>query len=249
MCDPATVAAGVQIGGSLIGGLMGGGSEEEVEYVPPGFNAGGLKASFSQTANGYKVKSSKERTGLVRSLAESFPEHARALGELRKRVTPGFGDLTRARLGEIENARVRSMGNLKENLSRRRVFGSSFGQAAIASSDLAFAQEAEKARAESFLQELEMTHGLINEEFNTGRQYFTTHLDELNLQADIAAKLTGNATGALAEIASLKMQQAQSSAAGMGKFFGDISAQAGKFAGSLFSPGAQGSWATTVTPA
>jgi len=80
---------------------------------------------------------------------------------LRDELRPGFGRLTEARLKQIRDAQHESVGGLREALGRRGVLGSSFANDAIQRSNLAFAQESEKAAAESVIQETEMQRALI----------------------------------------------------------------------------------------
>lgn len=216
---PSLIKAGLSFGASK---LFGGGQEDPTsglsQFQAPGIKAGGLRARSD--AEGIRVTSSAERQGLVGGLSRTFPEQARELGQLRSQVTPGFGRLTTSRLAEIENARQRATGNLRENLQRRRVLGSSFASDALARTEAEFAQQAERVQAESFLQELELSTQLIEREFGARRGEFQTSLDELNLQADVATQLASGATATLGANARLKAELDAKASAGAGQFFG-----------------------------
>lgn len=178
---------------------------------PVGIDAGGLKSTFAN--NSISINASPERSGLVGSIADRFLEQAGLTADLRAKVAPGLSDLRRVRLQEIENARKSSISNLRDNLARRRVLGSSFGEDAIARQELEFGQAKEKVAAESFLQEIDLTNQFINQEFELARSSFSTKLGELNIQAEIAANLGAQATDVLKASAQLQAQLAMQKAA------------------------------------
>jgi hypothetical protein len=212
---------------------------------PVGINAGGLKTSLKN--NSISVTSNANRTGLVQSIADQFLEQAGLTKGLRDKVAPGVSDLRASRLREIENARRASISDLRDNLARRRVLGSSFGADAETRANLEFAQQSEKVAAESFLQELDLTNKLIGQEFDLKRQAFGTKVAELNIQADLAAGLTSQATALLSQSAQIQAQLASSKASitanqGIAQAEMDAKAQAGagaligKIAGLALAP-------------
>jgi len=216
------------------------------QFNPIGINAGGLKATFGD--NQYTVAPASGRTELVNALSNSYGGLADQLGILRSQVAPGVSGLRSARLAEIEDARKKAIGDLRENLSRRRVLGSSFGQDAIARAESEFGGARDRVAAESFLQELEMTNQLIDQQFTAQRSVFQTQLSELNLQADLATKLGAKATETLGSnaqfLSALNLKQAElagKEAEGSGKFFGQlfqpVSSAIGKGVSSIFSSG------------
>lgn len=233
----AGATAGVNFGLSkLFGGKSGSSSVPLQSFAPTGINAGGLSTSM---ANGnLSVAPSAERAALVGNAARLFREQADAVGGLRASVAPGVSALRASRLGEVDAARSVAIGNLRDNLARRRIQGSSFGQDALIRAEAEFAGERDRVAAESFMAELEATQQFINQEFALRRSEFQTGLDELNLHADIATKLSAKATDALAQNArTLSVLNAQEAAAA-GKFFGQtfqpVADAFGKGAGSLF---------------
>lgn len=242
-------------------------------FQPTGFTGGGFSSTFNN--GNLSIAPTSDRLGLIGGLSGNFGNLASELSGLRSRVAPGVGDLSRARLGEvdvarearlgeIENARTAAIGNLRENLQRRRVLGSSFGQDALTRAESEFAQERERVQAatgaerervaaESFLQEFEMTNQLINQQFEAQRLSFQTGLDELNLEAGIAAQLSASASKSMATNAQFLAGLNAKEAEGAGKFFGDtfnpvfkaVGDAGGKIAGSytpdksfpIFAPG------------
>lgn len=229
----AALSAGVSAGASRLFG--GGGGSTAPAPVSAGINAGGLSG-----ANG-TLTADANRTGMVRSVADQFGNQADALGGLRARLAPGFSDLRASRLAEVENARTNAIGNLRENMARRRVLGSSFGQDALTRAEVEFGQQRDKVAAESLLQEIEGTQMLINQEFEARRGQFQTGLDELNLQADIATKLAAGATAQMGANARLEAELKAKEAAGAGRFFGQtfqpVANEVGRGISSFFNSG------------
>lgn len=208
------------VGSSLLGGLFGGNKSTTPAFTPPGINAGGLTSS---TAGGStSITSSGERRGLVQGVTDEFGNQADFLGGLRTAVAPGMSALRASRLAEIDNARTAAVGNLRDNMARRRVLGSSFGQDALARTEIEAGQARDKVAAETFLQELELTNALAAQEFEARRSAFETGLNELNLQADIATKLTAGASQQMGANARLEAELNAKSNAGAGKFAGQI---------------------------
>lgn len=223
------------------GGGSGGnsGSAPLQNFKPTSFNAGGLSSSMSgDTLN---ITPTAQRLGIVGGLQNTFGELASELGGQRARVAPGISELRAQRLGEVENARQQSIGNLRENLQRRRVLGSSFGADALTRAESEFAGQKDRVAAESFLQEFEMTNQLIGQQFAAKRGQFQTGLDDLNFQADLAAKLSSGATNAMAGNAKALAELNAKEAAGQGQFMGQL-IQPVAAAGGKAIAGSAGSW-------
>lgn len=242
----ALAASVATAGGAALGSkLFGGGKGSSGATASDSFaniNAGGLTSSVTGAGDGRTIglKSSALRSGLVGKIAATFPDQARLLAGLRASVAPGMSALRASRLAELENARRAATGDLRDNLARRRVLGSSFAQDSLTRSDLAFAQQKDAVEAESFLQELQLTQQLTQAEFEARRGEFHTALDELNLQADAATQLAAGATSQLGANARLKADLDAKAAAGAGQFFGQVFAPVGDAVGkavtSFFTP-------------
>lgn len=216
--------------------LFGGGGSPTAplkDFKPSGINAGGL--STSMVGDNLTVSPSAARMGLVGNVSDAFGRLRTDLGMLRSKVAPGISELRSARLAEIDDARRRSIGDLRENLQRRRVLGSSFGQDAITRAEAEFSGQRERVAAETFLQELEATNNIITQEFNASRMQFQTFLDELNLQAEVATGLAGKATDIMGKNAQFLAQLNAAEAAGSGKFFGQLMQPVGGAVGKAVS--------------
>jgi hypothetical protein len=181
---------------------------------PININAGGLTSSLND--NSLSINSDANRQGLVTQGANLFTQQADQLGALRGQIAPGTSALRAAQLAEIENARQASISNLRDNLARRRVLGSSFGSDALTRSNLDFEQQKSKVIADTYMKELDATNQLINQEFTARQSAVTTQVSELNLQADLGQSLIASATDALKASAQLQAQLASSGASTLG---------------------------------
>jgi hypothetical protein len=211
-----------------------------------GFKGGGLEGGLD--ANGRViVGADANRLGELGALRSLFPQQAAEIAALKQKVAPGMSDLRLSRFAELEANRSRAIGNLRDNLAQRRVLGSSFAQNTLATAESEFAMQKDKVAAESFMTEIEMTNQLVNQEFDLRRGEFQTALDELNLEADVAAKLSGQITELMAASARYKAQTVASLATGGGQInasaqanYNSLQAQAeagqGKFIGELTQP-------------
>lgn len=209
--------------GSVVRGIFGKGpsAKDSISNI----NAGGLKSTLGK-GNTINLTSSPERKGLVGNIAKTFPERASFLESLASKVAPGVSGLRSARLAEIESARRSAVGDLRDNLQRRRVLGSSFAGDAIMRAEKEFARENERVAAESFLTELELSNQINQQMFEARRGEFQTFLDELNLQAEIATQLSSNATAQLGANARLRAELDADAAGGLGNLLGMMLAPA-----------------------
>ncbi len=184
----------------IIKGLFGGKSSSEKilqRFQPTGFAAPGLTGTFDKAANRFTLSRSAEGNQTIADLRKAFEGRAAEFRGLRSDVKPGFGRLTRARVEAIRGAGQRAVGNLREELSKRRVLGSTFASREIASVESEFGRQEEFARAESFLQELGLTGELIKEEFSSLITGFQTILGQLNFETSLAANLANSASAQL----------------------------------------------------
>lgn len=125
----------------------------------------------------------------MRRLRSMGDATTRRLTGLLGEVRPGFGRLTDARVQAVETARQRAAGDLKENLSRRRVSGSSFANDAAARTEREFADAESAVRAQSFLEELEASRQLLDQRFNVRQAVVETELGQVNFETGIGAEL------------------------------------------------------------
>lgn len=189
------VTSAIILGAAAAGSVAKGASEQRKagraldDFAPAGFESPGLSGSFNRDTNSFNLRRTAEGEEALANLRGGFEGLAGELRGLRGDVKPGFGRLTQARIDAIRGAGQRSVGNLREELGKRRVLGSTFASREIGSEEARFGQLEEEARAEAFLQELDLTQQLISEEFRASIQGAAVVLDQLNFESSLAADL------------------------------------------------------------
>lgn len=273
MAASALAAVGSAVAGKVAGSVLGGGKTAGGASSPPPvlFKAGGLSSSFDKKGK-LLVNSSKQRLDLLDRIKQSYLSQAgtirndiaprfestfkdglASIDGLLSQVSPGAGRLTDARVQSIQNARDKSLSNLTDNLARRRVSGSSFGQNSMISAETEFAQQEEQARAQSFLEEFELTSQLEGEKLRIGtaaaeqayqlildaytldRAGDQVDLDEMNRQQEIATSLLAGVQAQLNRNADLAVNDVKASNAMAGNIAGSIDfSKIGDFVGGFF---------------
>src|SRR5574338_253274 len=208
---------GAEMGGSLggmmslgIGALTGWGKppgisrSKTAKFVGNTFmgaSGGGLTTYFDEaeakkSGYGFKVQVDPERWALINGIRDAADRTAAGLGDLRAKVTPGFGALTEAAVQSIRNAEERGKSDLAASFARRRLAGSSFAADKLSNLSAEAAQAERQARAESYLQELQLNADLLKQQAAYEAQSFQTELDELNLELSLVQPIQGqmNAT-------------------------------------------------------
>ncbi len=196
-----------------IGGLDPATVEADLSRRLQGINVGGLGQGIEQTRQGIagtrqNLRDFRGLTGGLRGqVAVERGQFGERLGALRERVGPGVSAVTQARLTEIENARSRAAGNLRQELSTRRVLGSSFGQDSLVRQEAAFAEAAAEAAAQGEVESISISRQLTLDEATGNQNFFqiTTGLlaldaDSLRREVDLIAqesRLTDQETNAL----------------------------------------------------
>ncbi len=182
----------------IVKGIFGGRSSSEKilqRFKPTGFSTPGLSADFANDR--FTLRRGAEAGEALSDVGRLSQEQAGAFRSLRDRVKPGFGELTRTRIDAIRTAGKRTIGNLREELGKRRVLGSTFASREIASEEARFGQIEEQSRAERFLQELALTGELIKEEFSSSISGVLEILKQLNFETAIGAGLSQSASAQL----------------------------------------------------
>ena len=182
---------------SIFRGLLGKESSAEKilgKFTPAGFSAPGLTGSFDKGTNRFNVNRTAEGETAIRDIRSGFDDLSGEIAGLRPDVRPGFGRLTRSRIEGVRNVASRTVGNLREELGRRRVLGSTFASREIASTEAEFGRQEDEIRAESFLQELQLTRELISDQFKASISGAAAVLDQLNFETGLAARLSDSAS-------------------------------------------------------
>lgn len=195
----------------IVKGIVGGKSASEgilQRFRPVSFAAPGATGTFDQASNTFTLNRTPARETAVSNLVRGFDQQAQALSSLRGSVAPGFGRLsqglresTQARIAALRGEGRRTVGNIRENLARRRLAGSSFQASEVAAAESEFAMREDQVRAESavaeaqgFVQEIDMTRNLINEEFGASISGLSTVLQDLNFDTATVTQLAGLAS-------------------------------------------------------
>lgn len=213
------IAGGLASGAaaSLLSRRSGGSGNVSQARTIPNFKFGGLTGV--STPSNLEITPSADRTARVGSVQGLLNQTARQFANIRARLRPGFGALTEARVGALNDARFRTIGTLRENLARRRFQGSSFASDAIARAEREFAREEADLRARSFLEEIDATTRLIDRETELSVAAVERGIAELDLQADLGSQLIAGITSQLGANARLEAQLAAQSQQGLGAFF------------------------------
>lgn len=216
---------------SFLSNIFGGGDAPQINYTPPGFSAGGLNTSFNN--NKFTFTPTSARTNAVSGLSDASSNEADILSGLRSSVTPGYNDLLKARLDQVNNSATKAIGDLRQNLASRRVLGSSFAQDTLARANNEFSNQRDQVVADNFLKSLSANQQLTQQEFDVRKQQFQSALDELNLEANIASNLTSGASSQLAQNARSQAELDARAQQGAGSFLGNI---VGSVVKPIFSP-------------
>lgn len=186
--------------------------------------------SFSTSTPGYSLSAglggggsfstSLTRTGSDAQTAfgTRFPRLMGDIDTLRGTLTPGYSALREAASREVSKIRTERIGNLRENLARRRILGSSFGEDALNRAEAEMGDLAARTQVQSFLAELDANMKVLGFEFEQIGAALERELKELGITSNFAANM--------GQIISGNQQFAQKvaaeEAAGRAKFFGTL---------------------------
>ncbi|MDH5325328.1 MAG: hypothetical protein OEZ68_02385 [Gammaproteobacteria bacterium] len=199
--------------------LFGSGDKPK-PFVPKGFSSGGLNVTMNNgSAN---VQRTQQLTDLLGSLKSASDLNVSELGSIRGQLKPGFGRLTETGVQSIRNRRRQAIGNIRENLSRRRVLGSSFAQDALSRGEAEFSQQEADFRAKTTLQELNIELALIDAQHKTRQSYYNTMLAQSNFESNIGANVQAGLNNALEAAQRFEAQLAAEEAKGKGQAVGMV---------------------------
>ena len=166
------------------------------------FNTPGLSTEFPDVRH-LNLTRSPELEGSLSGISNAFQTQAGELGQLQGMVEPGFGRLTEAGIRSIRDARRSSMGDLKQNLARRRVSGSSFGADDVNRTNAEFAKRENEFASQAFVQEMAMSQDLINQKAQASANQFLQTLQQSNIESSLAAQIANGVTGVLSNNAQI----------------------------------------------
>lgn len=183
----AAGAAGDLISGG-ISSLFGGDGAERIPATLLGFNAGGM--TLRRSGNTLNLRSRGEREAAVKGVRNTFANLAQRYRQFGKKITPGFGQLTRSMRSAIRDQGRAARSDLNDMFARRRISGSSFAADTMSRLNSEFAQKEAEAVAKAKVMELEMTQQNIGQEYAARAQAFQTMLTNFNFDATMAAQLS-----------------------------------------------------------
>lgn len=167
---------------------------------------------------GFTMSRSPEAQSALDAIIAQAKATGGQIGDLLPLVAPGFGKLTQSRVQAVRDAASRSIGDLRENLSRRRVLGSSFAQDTLARAGNEFGKTEADVRAQSFLEELDLTNKLIQQRGAVLSSAAEKQLSQLNLEFGEASNLINGTQQVLTSNANALAQLAIANAQGAGQF-------------------------------
>lgn len=164
-----------------------------------GFNSPGLGVNTFK--GGFDLTRNPDTQTALDKLSGSFQSQANDLGALRPFVSPAFGGLSKVGSQAIEDLRRKTVSDLRTNLSKRKALGSSFAADDISRTNAEFAKQDAQFVAETKLKEIEASANLINQQYAAAGKSAEVILTQGNFESTLAAELSRQYTGALAELA------------------------------------------------
>jgi len=206
-----------------------------------GFNAPGLGVETFK--GGFDLSRTPANQTALNNLSGSFNTLSTELGALKPLVSPAFGNLSKAGSQAIEDARRRTVGDLRQNLSRRKVAGSSFAADDVARVEAEFAKKDAEFQATTKLQEIEATAKITIQQYEAAAKGAESILSQGNFESTLAAELSRQYTGALADLAKFESELLRDEADGITAAIGAgttalLSGALGGIASGLFGGGA-----------
>lgn len=172
----------------------------------PGF---GINISEAGDIN---MSRTPETQGFMNRLLTGLNTDESAFGDLLSQITPGFGRLTNARREELRRAQEKSVGNLRDQLARRRVAGASFANDQIGSLESEFAALTDKAISESMVEELKLTGDVIGARTQARNQTISQALSQIQFEGNIGASLTQSVLANMNNLQLAQVELAQTAA-------------------------------------
>jgi len=198
-----TDAVGLTGSDSVTDKLFGNNIPDEIKNPRlTSFSSPGLSATF-QSPTQLALQRSQGTTDALSGISGAFQNQAAELGALQPLVEPGFGRLTEAGIRAVRDARRSSIGDLKQNLARRRVSGSSFGADDIARTNAEFSKKEKEFASEAFVKELALSNELINQKATAQANSFLQALSQANIESNIAATMATGVTSVLSNNAQI----------------------------------------------
>ena len=236
---------------AALGGLFGGGSSRSSgQQTPTSFRTSTPSFRLSSFSEGDGFFTSLERRGPVNeAFASRFPRSLEDIDTLRGTITPGFSDIREVRRQDIENARSRAVGNLRDTFARRRLSGSNFAADQFIRAEREFGEAQAQAQAQSFLEELDANLRVLDFEGRTIGAALDRELTEFGIASGVNVQLAD----LVSRNVQFEQQLAAQEAAARGSFFGQLlglgtSVGIAALTGNPFAAAAGGAAVTSAAP-
>ena len=203
---------------SFLSGLFGGGGTPQNSFQPNGISS---NTGFS-VGSGGSISESPTLQSNIGSLQSTFGAGANAFGQLASTVAPGFNQLTKAGLSQINTQAKANLSTLNQNLSTRRIQGSSFANAQISQANADTEQQKANYVAQSFLQSLQASSSLTQQQYSLATQQYSTAISQSNIEAGVAASLTSSNNQIMGQISQANTALQAQAIAGAGQFAGTL---------------------------
>ena len=152
---------------------------------------------------------SKTNTVVQNEFARRFPEQLAALDELRAQVAPNVSLARQAALGQVRDQARQAQGNLRQQISRRGLAGSSFAQSSEGQLSAEYAKQAAQVEVQAAQQELDLTTKFIDMQRGLMAEALARDLTELQVGADLAiagGRLAADIANIQATLAAAELQ-------------------------------------------
>lgn len=195
-------------------------------FRPRGFSSGDLTARFNPSTGLFEITGSDRLRTLPRSLSQGFADRSSRLESMLSTL-PTAPRSTENAITALRGRRRAAVGNLRENLARRRLGGSSFAADAISRAEAEFAEREGLLRDElsqrDFQNELTLAQqriGLVDEITRANVSKVQSLIQGLGLDAQLSQPLLASIMGTSASNAAIQSELLGRSGAGIDRFFG-----------------------------
>ena len=179
--------------------------------TPFSYQGPGYGINIDNTGN-IGMTRTAESQGVMDRLLGGLSTDEAAYGDLLSQITPGFGRLSNARRDEIERAAQKGVGNLRDQLARRRVAGSSFANDQIGSLRAEYDALKEKSLAESMVQELQMTQDVIGARTNARNATISQAFQNIQFEGNLGGQLMQSVLGNMNNLQMAQVELAKTAA-------------------------------------
>lgn len=201
---------------SFLGNLFGGG--QQVNYTPSGISN---PTGYSVGPGGGISDSSTLQTN-IGQLQSTFGQAANATAGLAATVQPGFSQLRRAGLQQINTTAKANLSTLQNNLAQRRIQGSSFANSQISQANADTEQQKANFTAQAYVDELNASNTLLQQQYQYSASQYSVAINQSNIESSTAASLVSNINSTLASTASVQAELDAKAAAGAGSAVGTV---------------------------